>query len=223
MDLLPGDALFIPEGWWHQVESSVVTIALNFWWRSHLDVALSRAMEHPHFAMEQYVARRCIDLAVRCRKDAILADLRRKAQANRPALTLQAALLAQPADDLLAGVLVQDVMASLTPAELRDQLQMLMSEPSRGMLARLLLRCLTPAGAELLTAAFEAVDPDTGEEQFPAPWMGRMYAALRDQCGPEVDAHEWFLRQLCAKKDTQTYVALQLILDSVLSVPSLTL
>lgn len=29
-----GDALFVPEGWWHQVSSEGVTIAVNFWWRS---------------------------------------------------------------------------------------------------------------------------------------------------------------------------------------------
>ncbi|GMH33274.1 hypothetical protein BSKO_01108 [Bryopsis sp. KO-2023] len=29
-----GDALFIPEGWWHQVDSQGETIGVNFWWRS---------------------------------------------------------------------------------------------------------------------------------------------------------------------------------------------
>ena len=32
VDLLPGDALFIPEGWWHAVFSAPGTIAINFWW-----------------------------------------------------------------------------------------------------------------------------------------------------------------------------------------------
>jgi hypothetical protein len=32
----PGDALFIPEGWWHQVSSGHCTYALNFWFRSPL-------------------------------------------------------------------------------------------------------------------------------------------------------------------------------------------
>jgi hypothetical protein len=216
VDLLPGDALFIPEGWWHQVESSVGTIALNFWWRSRLDVALSRAMEHPQFAMEQYIARRCMDHAVHCRKDAMLAALRRKAQVNRPAITLHAAL--QPTDDELAAALVEGVMAALTPKELGKQLEMLMSEPSRGMLARLLLRCLTPASAELLTAAFDAVDADTEELHFAPSWMGRMYAALRAQSGPSAD--EEFLNTLCTRKDTQTSRALELTLGSVLGVPS---
>lgn len=27
-----GDALFIPCGWWHQIDSPGTTIAVNFWW-----------------------------------------------------------------------------------------------------------------------------------------------------------------------------------------------
>ena len=27
-----GDALLIPEGWWHQVDSQAGTLAVNFWW-----------------------------------------------------------------------------------------------------------------------------------------------------------------------------------------------
>ncbi|KAL3827993.1 hypothetical protein ACJIZ3_016795 [Penstemon smallii] len=34
--LQAGDALFIPEGWFHQVDSESVTIAVNFWWRSEM-------------------------------------------------------------------------------------------------------------------------------------------------------------------------------------------
>ncbi|KAI3979811.1 hypothetical protein MKX01_013906 [Papaver californicum] len=34
--LQAGDALFIPEGWLHQVDSDDVTIAVNFWWRSSI-------------------------------------------------------------------------------------------------------------------------------------------------------------------------------------------
>ena len=29
-----GDAIFIPEGWWHQIDSAAGTIAVNIWWRS---------------------------------------------------------------------------------------------------------------------------------------------------------------------------------------------
>ena len=34
--LKAGDTLFIPEGWWHQVDSSPVTLAVNYWWPSLL-------------------------------------------------------------------------------------------------------------------------------------------------------------------------------------------
>ena len=215
-DLLPGDALFIPEGWWHQVESNAGTIALNFWWRSHLDVVLSRAMEHPQFAMEQYIARRCVDRSIRCRKDAMLAALRLKAQSGHPATTVHAALLAQPTDDELAGQLVEDIMAVLTPNELRGQLEVLMRTLGPGLLARLLLRCLTPASAELLTTAFEAIDADTGRAVFPPVWMDRMYAQLRGQGGPSAD--EQFLDTLCKRKDNLTETALGLTLESVCGV-----
>jgi hypothetical protein len=33
-ELLPGDALLIPEGWWHQVQSAGGTLAINFWWQT---------------------------------------------------------------------------------------------------------------------------------------------------------------------------------------------
>jgi len=34
--LSAGDALFIPEGWWHQVHSQKCTMALNFWFHSDM-------------------------------------------------------------------------------------------------------------------------------------------------------------------------------------------
>ena len=49
-----GDALFIPEGWWHQVDSQDCTIAVNFWWPS----AFSQGLQ-PH--MHAYYLRRILD------------------------------------------------------------------------------------------------------------------------------------------------------------------
>ncbi|KAM7253931.1 hypothetical protein ACFE04_031613 [Oxalis oulophora] len=40
-----GDALFLPEGWFHQVDSDDLTIAVNFWWRSNIMAALSEHMD----------------------------------------------------------------------------------------------------------------------------------------------------------------------------------
>ncbi|CAM6125523.1 unnamed protein product [Calypogeia fissa] len=43
--LHPGDALFIPEGWYHQVDNFGVTIAVNFWWPSKMSLALGTHMD----------------------------------------------------------------------------------------------------------------------------------------------------------------------------------
>ncbi|XP_075642050.1 lysine-specific demethylase JMJ31 isoform X2 [Castanea sativa] len=51
--LQAGDALFIPEGWFHQVDSNDLTIAINFWWRSNM---LSSMEEH----MDAYYLRRIL-------------------------------------------------------------------------------------------------------------------------------------------------------------------
>ncbi|XP_062085320.1 lysine-specific demethylase JMJ31 isoform X2 [Humulus lupulus] len=40
-----GDALFIPEGWFHQVDSDDLTIAVNFWWRSNIMSGMSEHMD----------------------------------------------------------------------------------------------------------------------------------------------------------------------------------
>lgn len=42
VDLKPGDVLFIPEGWWHQVDSDSRTMAVNFWWTSNFSENLGR-------------------------------------------------------------------------------------------------------------------------------------------------------------------------------------
>ncbi|EXB26544.1 Lysine-specific demethylase 8 [Morus notabilis] len=49
--LCAGDALFIPEGWFHQVDSDDLTIAVNFWWQSSV---MSNMSEH----MDAYYLRR---------------------------------------------------------------------------------------------------------------------------------------------------------------------
>ncbi|PON54432.1 JmjC domain containing protein [Parasponia andersonii] len=40
-----GDALFIPEGWFHQVDSDDLTIAVNFWWQSNIMSSMSEHMD----------------------------------------------------------------------------------------------------------------------------------------------------------------------------------
>ncbi|KAF8006436.1 hypothetical protein BT93_K0666 [Corymbia citriodora subsp. variegata] len=43
--LKAGDALFIPEGWFHQVDSDNLSVAVNFWWQSNLMRSMSEHMD----------------------------------------------------------------------------------------------------------------------------------------------------------------------------------
>lgn len=43
--LTPGDCLFIPEGWWHWVDSTPGTMAVNFWWESPFAMDLAAKVE----------------------------------------------------------------------------------------------------------------------------------------------------------------------------------
>eukprot|EP00850_Spirogloea_muscicola_P001856 SM000007S20816 [mRNA] locus=s7:318142:322356:- [translate_table: standard] len=43
--LASGDALFLPEGWYHQVNSERSTIAVNFWWPSKVCLAFGSHMD----------------------------------------------------------------------------------------------------------------------------------------------------------------------------------
>ncbi|KAJ8899452.1 hypothetical protein K2173_018426 [Erythroxylum novogranatense] len=53
-----GDALFIPEGWFHQVDSENLTIAVNFWWRSNI---MSGMLEHMDAYYLRRILRRLVD------------------------------------------------------------------------------------------------------------------------------------------------------------------
>lgn len=66
--LQAGDALFIPEGWWHQVDSQDTTIAVNFWWQS----AFTKSMQ-PH--MHQYYLRHLLDSLLDSKRQQALASV----------------------------------------------------------------------------------------------------------------------------------------------------
>ncbi|EOA20355.1 hypothetical protein CARUB_v10000670mg [Capsella rubella] len=53
-----GDAVFIPEGWFHQVDSDDLTIAVNFWWQSNI---MSNMPEHMDSYYLRRITRRLID------------------------------------------------------------------------------------------------------------------------------------------------------------------
>lgn len=63
-----GDALFIPEGWWHQVVSGQCSMALNFWFPSSLQswlctdnlAAAPNVDGKPHISMNEYILRAAV-------------------------------------------------------------------------------------------------------------------------------------------------------------------
>ena len=75
-----GDALFLPEGWWHQIDSEGSTIAVNFWWRSPFDRLLGTHMD-------AYYLRRIARSLTEARK----ADLLQQLSPESGARTLQKA------------------------------------------------------------------------------------------------------------------------------------
>ena len=64
-----GDALFIPEGWWHQVSSAPATIAVNFWWAS----PFTRSLGGP---MDAYYLRRAFQSLTEHARCALIAAVR---------------------------------------------------------------------------------------------------------------------------------------------------
>ncbi|KAL5697272.1 hypothetical protein ACHQM5_030869 [Ranunculus cassubicifolius] len=53
-----GDALFIPEGWFHQVDSDDLTIAVNYWWQSRI---MSAMLEHMDAYYLRTILRRLVN------------------------------------------------------------------------------------------------------------------------------------------------------------------
>lgn len=64
-----GDALFIPEGWYHQVDSESVTIAVNLWWPSEFSLKLGTHMD-------AYLLRRLLANLLDAEKERIVEDFR---------------------------------------------------------------------------------------------------------------------------------------------------
>ncbi|KAL4430898.1 hypothetical protein ABPG75_006154 [Micractinium tetrahymenae] len=63
-----GDALYIPEGWWHQVDSAEGTLAANFWWEG----AVSRQLGGH---MDRFYLRRLLQSLLEKQKQEALAAL----------------------------------------------------------------------------------------------------------------------------------------------------
>ncbi|KAE9347235.1 hypothetical protein PR003_g7033 [Phytophthora rubi] len=61
-EVTAGDAIVIPEGWWHQVESDAFTIAVNYWWDGEREKLVADKRMVPYYArimMEELVKQQC--------------------------------------------------------------------------------------------------------------------------------------------------------------------
>lgn len=70
------DALFIPEGWWHQVDSDPYTIAANYWWEG------TRVQLTKDPGMTAYYARVMMEELIEQQTDTFIEDLRSASQAS---------------------------------------------------------------------------------------------------------------------------------------------
>ncbi|CAI5712383.1 unnamed protein product [Hyaloperonospora brassicae] len=60
--VMAGDALVIPEGWWHRVDSDQFTIAVNYWWNGVREQLVADKRMVPYYArvmLEELVAQQC--------------------------------------------------------------------------------------------------------------------------------------------------------------------
>ncbi|CAH0477263.1 unnamed protein product [Peronospora belbahrii] len=60
--VVAGDALVIPEGWWHMVDSDKFTIAINYWWNGVREQLVADKRMVPYYArvmLEELVKQQC--------------------------------------------------------------------------------------------------------------------------------------------------------------------
>ncbi|POM61166.1 Clavaminate synthase-like protein [Phytophthora palmivora] len=61
-EIVAGDAIVIPEGWWHQVDSDDFTIAVNYWWDGVREQLVADKRMIPYYArvmLEELVKQQC--------------------------------------------------------------------------------------------------------------------------------------------------------------------
>ncbi|KAK9823201.1 hypothetical protein WJX72_001067 [[Myrmecia] bisecta] len=151
-----GDALFIPEGWWHQIDSAGVTMAVNFWWDSPL-AALAGT------PADAYCLRRLMGSLLDSRKQQLLAQV-------MPFHFHTAAQAGEPHGPALDPLPLRRVLLAL-------------AEHFPRSLSVLLMHGLTPAAAELLTGRFEAADAqlvEQGMHQEQQSFYSRLYSVVDD-------------------------------------------
>src|SRR3546814_5028023 len=172
MCVLPG-LLFIPEGWWHQVDSDTGTIALNYCVKS----PLYHLLNNP--SLTTYVVRAALHRSV---------DYTIEAQLH----TAQQ-LLEHPQATGGTIAWLRAVVTGRRVEELQQMVEKLLDFASREPDAwtRLLLEDADPYAVELLTSAWEAAQMHG--------WIGDdFYTALFEACGAHAD--DWRVRVI-QKKD----------------------
>ena len=181
--LTPGDALYIPEGWWHQVTSAPHTVAVNFWWESSFTMNLGGQLD-------SYYARKTMESLVAAQKKVRLARYRQDAMA-RMANAVPADVTAFASDLIIGerraanGAPFRRFLAALSPDDTRSLLEHLAREHPAA-LAATMIRCLTPVFAEHLTDSFEAFT------DRPADFFELFYGAFGDGGGRDAFASALF-------------------------------
>ena len=150
-----GDALFIPEGWWHQVDSAQTTIAVNFWWQSAFTKGLQ---QQPH--MQQYYLRRLMDGLLDTERSNALASV-------QPHPAVQAL---QAAEDTVASWHSSDQTSDMTTSGSSDSSSANTATSSPAAVASAVAIAAEPAeqvahSISPLTAAASSQPQDSGQLQ----------------------------------------------------------
>ncbi|KAM0860340.1 hypothetical protein ACQ4PT_046617 [Festuca glaucescens] len=229
-----GDALFIPEGWYHQVDSDDLTIAINFWWKSRImteifprlivcsvcsqpfnKVTNSDTSDKKGAALQSL--KPCTLQALYELMSLVHNSVEAVDQNDRAESASQDTSVCQnnerkktAADDssLLEKDPVAKIILPVEPLELRSMLLAMVHTFPR-TLEGLVLNILGPTGAEILTRKFDEMDQgSTPEEQ--AEFYKIFYSAFGDQYAA-MDA-------LLNRKELYSFKVFQSVLDQYLRV-----
>ncbi|XP_024520670.1 tRNA wybutosine-synthesizing protein 5 isoform X1 [Selaginella moellendorffii] len=203
-----GSAVFIPEGWFHQVDSAALTIAVNFWWASKQSCAFDTPMD------AYYLRRILVSLldAEKVNKQQLPMQftyivLQRSMLGWNPHVDVEIDLDdVQGAEDLTVNSLspletkqlhvilscvavavnngnceddpIASVFLNTSPRSLRRIFLTMVTTFPRSLEA-LVLHALSPVAAELLTKQFEEMD-SIASEASQAEFYKRFYSVFDD-------------------------------------------
>lgn len=187
------DALFVPEGWWHQVDSDAYTIAVNFWF----DGLRQQLTEMPE--MTPYYSRVLLEDLIKRETERYLQNLRQKALVETQSSLEQAGdftariLRFQHQEDKEAVLIAMDAKGS---DEFRSaQLRLASSYPPEW---RSLLENASVDFVALLTNSWEAEEEKRADAAGGSSSASADVSALLDAFGDG----EHIRSQLLQKKDS---------------------